>query len=340
MPQPCSQPTRRAGRRRGSATRARRAADQRCACRAAASSVRLLGSRARAAGSCPSRSSARRATSVGGSSCIRSSRSSGCRCGPGKTSLRAEHHRGVRHAPAVGVEHRRHRQHARRCRAGPSSRGSCADQRVQHGRAVRIDHALGPARWCPRCSTSTPGRSRRAARSRSRPGRRRRAAPRSRRSPPAPARRRTGTRSPSRTRAACRELLVQRQQDVVDDQEAVLRVARRSSRSRRATGAGSACASRRPRPGCRNSTRGARGGSSTAWRRARPSSGPAAAAPRRARACAGSTRRSVWRRSDLSGRRETISDCREEPAGALEQVVERQRPSIIVERMVLPSSGR
>ena len=242
-------------------------------------------------GSGSSRWSARPATSVGGSCCIRSSRSSGCRCGPGKDQLDAHHHGAVRHAPAVGVEHRRHRQDHVGAAQAPEV-AQAGDQRVQDGGAVRIHDALGP-----------PGRARRVAHGHrvvlvvrrvleSRPGRRRPAALRSRRS--SAGHRRAGERKHDHLLEPVQvgELPVQRQQHVVDRRGSGPARRPRSSRSRRARGAGSACASRRRRPECRSSTPGARGGSSTAWRRGRPSSAPAPAGPRPARGCGGSTRRS------------------------------------------------
>ena len=94
------------------------------------------------------------------------------------------------------------------------------------------------ARSCPTCSTSPPDRSRRARRTRSRRGRRRPAGLRSRCSSPVTAAPENGNTITFSNACSRGELPIQRQQDVVDDQEAVLRVARRSSRSRRATGAG------------------------------------------------------------------------------------------------------
>ena len=143
--------------------RHRRAADQRAHARAAASSGRAARrARGRRPGSGPSRSSARRARASAARAAIRSSRSSGCRCGPGKTSFAPEHHRAVRHAPAVGVEHRRHRQqHVGTLQAPVVGRGSRPGCAAPSSGANRRRPSAG--RSCPTCSTSRPGRSRRAA---------------------------------------------------------------------------------------------------------------------------------------------------------------------------------
>ena len=139
-----------------------------------------------------------------------------------KNQLHAHHHGGVRDAPAVGVEHRRHRhQHVGALQAPEV--GQAADQRVQDGRTVRVGHALGPA-----------GGARRVAH-------RHRVVLVVRRVDEAVGvrigeqllvvvealgHRRAGEREHDDAFEAVQlgELPVQRQQDVVDDQEAVLRV--------------------------------------------------------------------------------------------------------------------
>ena len=63
---------------------------------------------------------------------------------PGEDQLHAHHHRAVGHAPAVGVEHRRHRQHRVRAAQAPEV-AQAGHQRVQDGGAVRVGDALGPA---------------------------------------------------------------------------------------------------------------------------------------------------------------------------------------------------
>ena len=60
----------------------------------------------------------------------------------GEHHLRALHHHAVRNAPAVGVEHRRGGHHHIGVAQAPDV-GAHRHQRVQHRRAVRIDHALG-----------------------------------------------------------------------------------------------------------------------------------------------------------------------------------------------------
>ena len=207
----------------------------------------------------------------------------------GEDDLGAHHHRAIGHAPAVGMEHRRHRQQAVGALQVPHV-AQAADQAC----AARSSGANRPrpwaGRWCPRCSTSRSGHARRAARTGSRPGRRRPATARSRRTPRVPARRRTETRSPCRrhagARTACTAAAGCRRRSGSGPGRR-----RRSSRSRPAPGAGSACASRRRLPGCRNRLPGAHGGSRPAWPRVRPFAVPVAAAPRPARACDGSTRR-------------------------------------------------
>ena len=62
----------------------------------------------------------------------------------GKDQLDAHHRRAVRNAPAVGVEHRRHRQDAVLGGEIPVI-GLVRDQRVQHHRAVRVHDAFRPA---------------------------------------------------------------------------------------------------------------------------------------------------------------------------------------------------
>ncbi len=201
---------------------------------------------------------------------------------PGEHQLGAVHHRAVRDAPAVGVEHRRRRHHDVGVAHAPVV-GGAGHQRVQHRRAVRIDHALGP-----------PGGARRVAhrhrvvlvvrrRSRSRRigvGEQRLVVDEVRIAPGA---RRTGTRSPSRSGAAARTAGTAAA-GCRRRSGSGLAHRRRSSRARRATAAGSACASRRRPPECRSSTPGGRGGSSSAWPRGRrcckPSFSSAAASVR------------------------------------------------------------
>ena len=143
---------------------------------------------------------------------------------PGKDQLGAEHHGAVRHAPAVGMEHRRHRQHesvARDPRRRRGSRSACA---APSSGASRPRPSAG--RWCPTCSTSRPDRSRRAGRRRSRPDRASASSAHSRllgRVTGAPENGNTMTLSKRRW---SRELPVERQQHVVDDQEAVLGIVR------------------------------------------------------------------------------------------------------------------
>ena len=62
----------------------------------------------------------------------------------GEDHLHAHHHRAVRHAPAIGVEHRRHRQHAVGALQSPVI-AEATDEGVQDRRAVRVDDALGAA---------------------------------------------------------------------------------------------------------------------------------------------------------------------------------------------------
>ncbi len=58
--------------------------------------------------------------------------------------LDPEHHAGVWQAPAIGVEHRRGRQHAIGRRKTPVV-GLVRHQRVKDRGAMRVNHALGPA---------------------------------------------------------------------------------------------------------------------------------------------------------------------------------------------------
>ena len=73
----------------------------------------------------------------------------------GHDQLRPGHRRGIGQRPAIGVEQRHHRHHrVARGQAEEIRRG--AGQRMQHVRAVRIEHALGAARGAR--GVAEPGR--------------------------------------------------------------------------------------------------------------------------------------------------------------------------------------
>ncbi len=99
---------------------------------------------------------------------------------PGEDDSRAGDRGEVRVAPGVRVEHRHDRAdrvRLARCRS-PSGLPDGDAERVQHGRAVRVDDALRPCRSCRSCSTWPLPRPRRAPGRATRPGRPWRAAPR------------------------------------------------------------------------------------------------------------------------------------------------------------------
>ena len=133
----------------------------------------------------------------------------------------AGHHRGIRQAPRVGVEHRHDRQHGVRL-AESHPRGRQDRERVKHERAVRVDDALRLARRARGVAHGRGGplvgiRRRRPS------GRRPRASLRSRRHPrpaslPAPT---TITRL---TFVLRRDLLPQRQQRFVHQDDAIVGV--------------------------------------------------------------------------------------------------------------------
>jgi hypothetical protein len=101
------------------------------------------------------------------------------RAAAGQHQLGPGHGRGVGHAPGVDVEHRHDRQHHRARREVERVGQGAAAVGVQHGRAVRVEHALGVAGGARRCSTATRRCSRRTPATRSRRTGRR-SAPRSR----------------------------------------------------------------------------------------------------------------------------------------------------------------
>ena len=117
------------------------------------------------------------AATVTCSSSIRSAIAGGERSGPGITSLAPQATAGVGEAPGVGVEHRHDRQdHV--ALAGAEAVGDHHAHRVQAGRAVRVDDALGVAGGAARVAHRRgPVLVRVVA---TRPGRPRPAAPRSR----------------------------------------------------------------------------------------------------------------------------------------------------------------
>ena len=142
----------------------------------------------------------------------------------GEDHLHAHHHRAIRDAPAVGVEHGRDGQHHVGAAQAPEV-AHAGHQRVQDGGAVRIDHALRLAGGARRVAHAdrvvfvvrhvlegvrVGGRQQRFVIGE--PGRHRRAA--------------EGEHDDFLEFVQVRKLLVQRQQHVVDDEEAVLGVAR------------------------------------------------------------------------------------------------------------------
>ena len=127
----------------------------------------LLGQRARRRpGSGRARSSARRARASAARAASGRAGRRDAGAGRGRRASMPSITAAVGHAPAVGVEHRRHRQH-HVGRVRPQLSAEAADQRVQHGRAMRVDDALRPPRGARRVAHRRPGRSRRGRRRRS-----------------------------------------------------------------------------------------------------------------------------------------------------------------------------
>ena len=197
---------------------------------------------------------------------------------------------------------------------------------MQHARPVAVDDALGVARRAGRVADHRGrvlvergpvevGRPRRRGAPRSRACRRGRAG-----------RRRRMTMTCADARDALRELLEERQERAVDEDDACPPRGARCSRSRSGAGAGSACGRRAPiMRRARSTPRGAGGGSTRASRRGRP-----ACTPSRASACASlrGARVDVGPRVAVERAVGPAADdlrLREVAARALEQVRERQR---------------
>ena len=144
----------------------------------------------------------------------------------GKDDLGPGHHRAVRHAPAIGMEHRRDGQQ----HVGGLQRpvlAEAADQRVQHRRAMRIDDALRSPRRSRRVAHGdrvvlvVRGRHERLA---VRIGEQRLIVEQAGGGVDGCAG--EGKDDDLLERMLGRELAIERQQDVVDDEEAVVGVAR------------------------------------------------------------------------------------------------------------------
>ena len=183
------------------------------------------------------------------------------------------------------MEHRHDRQH-RVALAQPERVGLVGEQRVEHRRAVRVDDPLRAFRSCRSCNTSPRPSSRRGRGTRT-PGRRRRSTPRSRARP-------RGSQSSVGHQHFVLDALEARHplgQRCVEEDHAVLGVARRCSEGPPRTGGCSGCAAPPPSTGRPSTARGAGGSSSRTSRPGRPAGSQAASARSRAAARARRPRR-------------------------------------------------